>query len=129
MTNVGPTSFTVQWNVSINLRGLGRYSILILDSLPFQRYNFSSGFYRRGYQIRYIDSRGISRLRTISTFSSIRAPANQYTITSLRFGETYNVSVRAQIRVISSCYSYLYGQYSDDVIVETVETGNLISNY
>ena len=26
VTNVGPTSFTVQWNVSINLRGLGGFN-------------------------------------------------------------------------------------------------------
>ena len=90
--------------------------------LHLQRYRFSSGFYRTFYQIRYNDSRGYSRLRNVYTYST--APAYQYTLSSLRFGEVYNVSVRVRVRVISSCYStYFYGDYSDAITVETVETG------
>ena len=73
--------------------------------------------------MRYVDSRGYSRLRTISSSFFSLTPRNQYSLTSLSFGEVYNVSVRARIRVISSCYSYIYGEYSDPLRVETVETG------
>ena len=125
VTNVGPTSFTVQWNVSsyqLLFEGWDNLSQIILDSLLLQRYNFSSGLYQRAYQLRYVDSRGYSRLRTISSFFS-STPPNQYSVTSLSFGEVYNVSVRVRVRVISSCYSYIYGEYSDPLPVETVETG------
>ena len=55
-----------------------------------------------------------------STYATTR-----YTLSSLRFGEMYNISVRVQLRAISSCYSYFYGEYSDVVSVVTVETGKV----
>ena len=49
---------------------------------------------------------------------------SRYTLSGLSFGEAYNITIRAQVR-FSWCYSYLYGEYSDELNVATVETGQL----
>ena len=75
--------------------------------------------------LRSEDSRGYRNEFTI--YYNYGATRNQYTYERLTLGVVYNISVRARIRPISGCYSYIYGEYSDSIFVETVETGNLIS--
>ena len=85
-----------------------------------QRYEFPSPADRTRLQLRYVDSGGYYRTRTIYFYSY--STTTSYTLTGLSFGETYNISMRAQVR-FSYCYTYLYGEYSDELVVETVETG------
>ncbi len=44
------------------------------------------------------------------------------TLTSLNRATAYSVKVRAEVR-FSYCYSYLYGNYSEDVAMTTNSTG------
>ena len=50
---------------------------------------------------------------------------NQYTLERLTLGEVYNITVQVWIRPTSACYSYIFGEFSDPVFVETVETGSV----
>ena len=89
--------------------------------LPLQPYNLSSGFYDISYIVRYEDSHGYSS--TSYVYPRYYSPQTQYMLRWLSFGEVYNISVRAQFRPSSGCYTYLYGEYSDAITVETIETG------
>ena len=121
VTSVGPTSITIAWNVSqLASRKKCMNSVLeCLLSLP-QRYEFPSRADRTRLQVWYVDSSGYSRTRTIYYYSY--TTTTSWTFTGLSFGETYNISMRAQVR-FSYCYTYLYGEYSDELVVETIETG------
>ena len=46
-----------------------------------------------------------------------------YTLRGLGFERTYNVSVRARMSYRYCRYSYINGEYSDEVSVTTVESG------
>ena len=88
------------------------------DSVTFfQQYSFPSGTSRNEFQLRYVNSRGYSRLRTVL------GHLTGYTLTGLSFREEYNITIRARLRFSGCRYSTLYGQYSDKVVAATMETG------
>ena len=91
-------------------------------SILFQLYEFPPSVYTNRLQLRYVSSSGYARSRTI-----YGSRTTSYTLTGLSFGETYNISLRAQVR-FSNCYSYLYGEYSEEVSALTIETGKYIAN-
>ena len=48
----------------------------------------------------------------------------QYTLRYLGFEQEYNISIRARMW-FNYCYTYIYGDYSDEVTAVTMETGKL----
>lgn len=91
-----------------------------------QPYNLSnSGMYDVNYVVRYEDSRGYYSEIYINSYSYYyyNSTRIQYTLEGLTLGLVYNISVRASVRPISGCYSYINGEYSNAVLVETIETG------
>ena len=93
--------------------------------LCLQPYNLSSSFYRINYVVQSEDSRGYSRRIYIDPWDYLMPVPNYCTIERLTLGEVYNVTVRALVRPTSACYSQIYGEYSDPIYVETVETGKI----
>ena len=59
--------------------------------------------------------------RSIYVYSSL-TEYTAFTIPYLTLGEVYNVSVKPYIR-FSGCYSNIYGEESEILSLETVETG------
>ena len=97
------------------------FNLMILLTLIFsyvQRYTFPRGFSTAGYSIRYTNGR-IARSATI--FSRFQTT---YTLRNLGFEQTYNITVRARVRY-RYCSSYLYGDYSNEVSIMTMETGKV----
>ena len=80
-----------------------------------QQYTFPRGVIYPRYYIRYT-----SEGRTRSTTTSIYQTT--YTLRNLGFEQTYNITIRARMRY-TYCSSYLYGEYSDEISVTTMETG------
>ena len=92
-----------------------------------QAYDFGR-VHRIGYEIRYTDSYGHSQTRTISAWSW-QTLGSYHRLRPLSFGEVYNVSVRAWFLAISSCSTYVRGEYSDPVSVQTMTIGIPVIQY
>ena len=119
ITATTTTSISLQWDVSIHQDSPWN-SHFIARLLFFQGYDFPFGSrysYGNRYELQWVTSRGYRRSTTITSYST------RYTLSRLTFGETYNISIRARTRH-SSCYTNLYGDYSDVISVTIVETGN-----
>ena len=95
--------------------------------LSLQPYSLPSGFSDLSYIVRYEDSQGYANTIYVYTGYYYYSSQTQYTLRGLSLGEVYNVSVRARFSLSYGCYSYLYGEYSNAVTVETVETGNYVA--
>ena len=77
--------------------------------------------------------KNLLELRCISSdgFSvSINIPGDltNYTFRWLPLGEQFNISVRARVQFSACRFSSLVGEYSNEVVATTVETGNNASS-
>ena len=92
--------------------------IKLLCSLQLQQESFPRGTSVSQLQILYKKERS-------SRYINIGSPSQtQYTLRNLGFEEKYNISIRTVMQ-FSYCYSYIYGEYSDEVTAVTMETGKL----
>ena len=80
-----------------------------------QRYSLPRGVSTSYYTLLY---KGGGRSRS----TSISTSRTTYTLRNLEFEQTYNISIRVRMR-FRYCGSYLYGEYSDEISITTVETG------
>ena len=71
--------------------------------------------------VRYVTGGGIVRTRSVSSYFRI---VTSYTLTNLRFGEVYNITIRPEVRFPGCFYPTLDGEYSDSISAVTLETGN-----
>ena len=115
-----------------DIKTSGRYPIYLnytiwLTFSPFllfiyqQAFSFPAGSTFSRYRIRY---RRPQDFFTRST--SVSSAVTQTTIRFLRFGSSYNFSIRAEVSFSRYCFSTLYGQYSDPVNATTMETGQFL---
>ena len=81
------------------------------------------------YRIRYTRETGISFTSTVY----VSYLTTQYTLSRLILGNNYSISVLAEVSFGTyyyggNCYSsgYLFGEYSDQLMVEPRETGKLL---
>ena len=115
---VAHTSITVRWIVSSSL---SQWLVTFSDIATFQQHSFPRGISTARFQLQY-RAQGSSYSSTIYIYTSTQT---QYTLSNLQFDQQYNISIRAQMR-FHSCYSYIYGEYSNEVSVTTMETGKCI---
>ena len=106
-------------------KGLFFVSDLKKNLIILQPYNFPTGASSKQFQVKYINSLGYYRTRHVYFYGS-QPEYVTYTIRSLSFEETYNISVRARVSFRGyGYYSSLSGEYSDSVLATTVETGKI----
>ena len=113
------SSITLRWNVSCSfIKHIACINDFVnLDLSYVQRYTFPRGFSTAGYIIRYTTG-SIARSTTLSRSRTT------YTLRNLGFEQTYNITVRARVRY-RYCFAYLYGDYSNQVSIMTMEAGKV----
>ena len=89
----------------------------IIEICTIQPYVFPPGTKKNLLELRCISSDGFSVSITIS------GDLTNYTFRWLPLGEQFNVSVRARVLFSACRHSSLVGEYSNEVVATTMETG------
>ena len=95
-----------------------------MNSIPIPCSSLQAILDRGWYKIQYVTYGG--HLRNALVYYS----TSEYTLRYLRLGWNYTISVAAGYRFDryrgGNCYNkYLYGEYSEPLVIETQETGTL----
>ena len=101
----------------------GIHNFIIYSTMMIlQPYIFPPGTRKNLLELRCISSDGFS--------VSINVPGDltNYTFRWLPLGEQFNISVRARVQFSACRFSSLVGEYSNEVVATTVETGNNASS-
>ena len=85
-----------------------------------QEHSFPRGYSSASFQLVY-KSQGVSN--TLALFKTL----TEYRLRGLRFEQQYNISLRARLQY-RYCSAYIYGQYSNEVSITTMETGTSVHN-
>ena len=83
-----------------------------------QAHSFPRGVSTSQFEILY-KTGGVSYTARITS-----STLTQYTLRNLQFEQNYQITIRARMRYSTYCYSYFYGEYSNEVNITTMETGN-----